>query len=269
MARLVTAALVGALLLAGCSTRSDLERMEETMIAEFRELNERQDSLAREVRELRSVVLDSLSAREGDALGMRGELSRRLGQLQEELGRVAALTGQNLETLERLRRQMAAGGGQGAAAGGAGDDAGAVGPDSAATGDSAAAGGGAAEQLYRTALEQFRRGSLGTARAGLGEFLSQHPDHDLAPDAQYYVAETYARADRPSEALEAYGRVVELFPGSRRAATALYKSGVLEVQRGNLEDARVYFSRVVKGYPESDEADLARDRLDDLSGDGG
>lgn len=229
------------------------------MIAEFRELNERQDSLAREVRELRRAVLDSLSARESAALGIRGELGRRLEQLREELGRVAALTGENQRTLARLREDVAAGRERAARGTGSGQPADSAGPGRT-TVDSAAAG--SATELYRTALEQFRRGAFGTARAGLREFLSEHPDHELAPDAQYYVAETYARTDQPRRALEAYSRVVELFPGSRRAATALYRSGVLEAERGNLEDARVYFSRVVEGYPDSGEAELARERLE-------
>lgn len=260
MTRLTIAALAGLVVLGACSTRSDLERVEETMIAEFRELNERQDSLAREVRELRSAVLDSLSAREGEALGVRGELGRRLDQLREQIGRVAELTGQNQRTMARLRQEIAG-------ARTAGDSASGTPPSS----DSAAAGGddggnggdgGSATQLYEAALEQFRRGAHSTARSGLREFLSEYPEHELAPDAQYYVAETYARSDQPREALEAYTRVVELYPGSRRAATALYKSGVLEAERGNLEDARVYFSRVVEGYPDSDEAELARERLE-------
>lgn len=256
MRRLATATLAGLLALGACSTRGDLERMEETMVAEFRELNERQDSLVREVRQLRQSVLDSLEAREGEALGDRGELGRRLDQLRDQLGRVAELTGQNQRTMALLREEIAAAGGSAGGEGGAGSP---DGDDGDRGGD---ASGGSPEQLYETALEQFRRGAHSTARSGLREFLSEFPDHELAPDAQYYVAETYARSDQPREALDAYGRVVELYPGSRRAATALYRSGVMEAERGNLEDARVYFSRVVEGYPDSDEADLARERLE-------
>ncbi|MFW6193009.1 MAG: tetratricopeptide repeat protein [Gemmatimonadota bacterium] len=299
MTRLTTAALAGLVVLGACSTRGDLERMEETMVAEFRELNERQDSLAREVRDLRLAVLDSLSAREDEALGARGELGRRLDQFRDQLGRIAELTGQNQRTMARLREEMAARAGGDTASGseanaddgeaddgeaddGEGDDGEAddgEGDDGEADdgegddgegddgeGDDGEGDDDSATRLYETALEQFRRGAHGTARSGLREFLSEHPDHDLAPDARYYVAETYARGDQPREAIEAYGRVVELHPGSRRAATALYKSGVLEAERGNLEDARVYFSRVVEGYPDSDEAELARERLE--GGDG-
>ena len=275
MTRGLLATLLGsALLLGGCSTRGDLETMEQTMIAEFRELNERQDSLVREIRELRSVMLDSLSTREGEALSVRGELGRRLQQLSEEIGRVAALSGQNQRMLADLRQRMTSASGAGGGGGGGerADTTSAEASDGGGSGgetDGDPASGGSATRLYEAALQQFRRGSYGTARSGLQEFLSQFPDHDLAPDAQYYVAESHARADSPGEALDAYSRVVELFPGSRRAATALYKSGLLERERGNLQDARVYFSRVVSGYPDSDEAELAREQLQELGGDGG
>lgn len=264
--------LLGVLLLGACSSRSDLQEMEQAMIAEFRELGVRQDSLQREIRRLRATLLDSLQAREGEAFANRGETSRRLERLEEQLGQVMALAGENQRLLSGLERRLtrtsppATGGGEPDTAT-APDTAG--GPPSGEEGG-APAEGGASEprQLYEASLQQFRRGSFQTARSGLEEFLSQFPDHDLAPDARFYVAESYAEADEPQQALEAYSRVVELFPNSRRAASALYKSGLLELEQGNFEDARVFFSRVVNGYPDSDEAGLARDQLQELDGGG-
>lgn len=263
--------LVSLLLLGGCTSKSDLQEMEQTMIAEFRELGVRQDSLEREVRRLRASLLDSLSAREGDALGERGELTRRLRGMEEQLGRVTALAGENQRLLARLERGLAEPGAGGAdlSAGGS-DTAGAVSPDTGEGDDAGGApsAGSGPRDLYEASLQQFRRGSFQTARSGLQEFLSSYPEHELAPDARFYVAESFAETGDPDRALEGYSRVVELFPNSRRAASALYKSGLLELERGNLEDARVYFSRVVNGYPNSDEAGLARDQLRRL-GEGG
>lgn len=247
------------------------------MVAEFREANLRQDSLAREVRDLRRVLLDSLSAREGEALSVRGELGRRVGAMRQELRRLEALVGQNQRILTRLQEHLeradaAAGGEEGAEEPVPGDtsDAGTAGdasPDGE-TGREATPGeaAGSPAELYGAALQQFRRGSYETARSGLEEFLAGHPDHELAPDAQYYVAESFARAGETEPALEAYARVLELFPDSRRAPAALFKSGRLELERGNLEEARSFFSRVVNGYPESDEASLARHQLQQLGG---
>lgn len=275
MRRLSSAGAVAALfLLAGCASTGALEETEQVLVAEMHELQEGQDSLRAEMVRMRRALVDSLEARRGRSLTGQGELSRRLDRLQEELGRIAALLGENQRQIGRLSEQIAAagsggGGATGNAAGGGPSDGSAAG-DTTAAADSAADGGEADPQgLYEASLQQFRRGAYGTARSGLQEFLSEFPDHELAPDAQYYVAESFAEADEPARALEAYGRVVELFPDSRRAASALYKSGRIELERGNTEDARVFFSRVVQGYPDSPEASLARDRLESLGGGGG
>ena len=131
-------------------------------------------------------------------------------------------------------------------------------------GDSPVSAGGEPQALYEAALRQFRRGSYETARAGLDQFLEQYPSHELAPDAQYFRAETFAESGEPDVALVEYARVLELYPNSRRAPTALYKSGLIELQRGNVDDARTVFQRVVQGYPDSDEVDLAERELSRL-----
>jgi TolA-binding protein len=86
----------------------------------------------------------------------------------------------------------------------------------------------------------------------------------LAPDAQFYLARTHEETDDPAAALAEYARVLELYPNSRRAPSALYASGRIEMDRGNTQDAIEFFSRVVRGYPNSDEAILAERRLSDL-----
>lgn len=271
--RLAVLAAPAAILLAGCAGRGDLEEMEQTLIAEFREVNARQDSLARELERLRTTLMEGLESREGEAFAGRGELLRRLEALEEQIGRVAALSGQNQQLLTRIaeeseRRGPGPSGGAGAVGPGPDTTAGAAGGGEDAETAGGMVGGDDPRALYQAALEQYRRGSYETARTGLEQFLSRHSDHELAPDAQFYVAESYAEAGEPRAALDAYGRVVELFPDSRRAASALYKSGLVELERGNVGDARVFFQRVVNGYPDSDEAALARSQLGQLEGGG-
>lgn len=253
------------LVLGACASSGALEQTERTLVDELREVRAGQDSLRAELERTRRLVLDSLEARQGRQLTGQGELGRRLDRMEQELGRIAALVGATQRQISQLGEQVVAGGAADAGGGPA-----PAGADTAASTPDTAAAEGDAEPgpLYEASLQQFRRGSYGTARSGLQEFLSRFPDHELAPDAQFYVAESWAQADEPAEALEAYGRVVELFPDSRRAASALYKSGRIELERGNTEDARIFFSRVVEGYPDSPEASLARDRLEGLGGGG-
>jgi len=256
------AALVAAsILLAGCASKSDLQDMEATMLAEMHALRARQDSLTASLDALRSTLLDTLGQRERASLTGRGELDRRFQDLQDQLAQVTALVGQNQRMLADLR-----GGGGGASAdttGAAGGPPPSAGGDETPTGQAPAesVGTGQAGDLYRTSMQQYRRGAYGTARSGLESFLKNYPNDQLAPDAQYYVGETYAQQGDADKALDAYARVLQLFPNSRRAPAALYKSGLLELQKGNVQDARTYFSRVVRGYPDSEEASLARGQL--------
>src|SRR5256885_3880308 len=55
--------------------------------------------------------------------------------------------------------------------------------------------------MYDLSLQQFRRGSLATARLGFREFLRVYPTHEHAPDALFYLGETWGgeSADRSEE----------------------------------------------------------------------
>jgi tol-pal system protein YbgF len=114
--------------------------------------------------------------------------------------------------------------------------------------------------MYDVSLQQFRRGSLATARLGFREFLRVFPTHERAADAWFYVGETLA-AEAPDSAAAVYESLVKAYPNSPRAPSALYKLGLLAEQRSDRPTARAYYQRVVAGYPRSDEANLARDKL--------
>ena len=111
--------------------------------------------------------------------------------------------------------------------------------------------------MYDLSLQQYRRGSLATARLGFREFLRVFPTHERAPDAMYYVAESFEQS-APDSAAAVYDQLVKTYPNSPRAPSALYKLGLLAEQRGDKAAARTYYSRVIAGYPRSPEADLAR-----------
>lgn len=245
-----------ALAAAGCATKSDVAELRTSLVSEIQADRSQRDSLIAEIRELRAVLLDSLNVQQRRDISGRVDLQRQIQDLNTNLAQLIALTGET-------QRQMARLSGAGEGAGGGAPAAG--GEPAAGGGEAAAGGGGDPQELYEAALRQFRRGSYGTARTALDEFLAQYPAHELAPDAQYFRAETFAEEGDAQAALREYARVLELFPNSRRAPTALYKSGLIELRRGNADDARTFFNRVVQGYPDSDEVELARRELDRLT----
>ncbi|HEX5520640.1 MAG TPA: tetratricopeptide repeat protein, partial [Longimicrobiaceae bacterium] len=85
-----------------------------------------------------------------------------------------------------------------------------------------------------------------------------------APEAQLFIGETYEKGNDAARALEAYGRVVELYPASAQAPTALLRAGQIEAARGNTATARKAFDQIVAAYPRSPEAAQARQQLQKL-----
>ena len=58
-----------------------------------------------------------------------------------------------------------------------------------------------------------------------------------------------------------YQLVAAKYPKSKAAPTALYKYALSLIAQKNTAPAKVALNRIVKDYPNSDEASLARDLL--------
>ncbi len=241
---------------AACASKKDVDRIREDLAS----VRARQDSIATSVAQLESSVSEALENQGELVVTVRGDLLRQLDDMERQLVEIQELLGQSQIVLSGLRdrmeqRQL--------------DRQTTVeqyaGPDS--VGEAAARGleegaGGEPRSLYSAAIEQFRRGAYETARTGFQEFLVAYPADELAPDAQYYLAETYREEGDAGRAIREYNRVVELYPNSSAAPTALYKAGLLQVDQGNIDTACEYFQRVMAGYPRSDESRLARDQAE-------
>src|SRR6266550_2940737 len=123
--------------------------------------------------------------------------------------------------------------------------------------------GPGAEQMYDLAYQQYRASRYGTARQAFREFLRMFPTHERAPDALYFIGESFA-GENADSAAAVYQQVVKTYPTSPRAPSALYKLGFLAEQRGDKAAARTYYARVIASYARSPEANLARDKLQRL-----
>jgi tol-pal system protein YbgF len=227
-------------LLGACATKRDLRDLR----AEVQTLQSSNQELLTDVQRQNAQALDSLSSQ---LLRMRGDFTAQNYQTEQLLVQLMELTGQSQTRLNELREQLRQRG--------------------EAMGNGAAAGPAAAgnpDEIFNAALASLRRGSFSTARAGFEEFLRSFPRDDRAPEAQFYIGESYFEARDLERAWAAYGRVLELYPASPRASTALYKAALISLQQGNRDRARVMFNQVVSAYPRSEEAPLARQQLQQM-----
>ena len=246
-----------------CASPGDVHRVE-SQVSLMRAESSRQDSaqgaqLAELIR-MQQRIMDSLGVTRLALGSLRGDVANDLYGVQQQLVQLQELTGQSQRRLSELHTQLEARGAQiGASGPGTGARAGAGPADS--TGRSA--GAASADQMYEASLQQLRRGSTSTARQGLGDLLRTYPTSPRAPDALYFIGQSFATEHADSAAYY-YGEVIKRYPDSPRAASALYNSGLLAERRKDTVTARDAYQRVVQSYGKSDEAALARDRLKSL-----
>jgi len=250
-------------LAAGCALKGDVRKVElqvEALRAERARAEAERAAQVDSLRALLVAVQQALPAQQAYLVQMRGDVRTDLVAVQQQLVQVQELTGQSQQRLSELRARIEERAQQpvppvdttGRPAGG--------GPPGGPSGNP---GGPGPDQMYDLSLQQFRRGSLGTARLGFREFLRLYPTHERAPDALFYLGETWG-GESADSAAAVYQQVVKTYPNSSRAPAALYKLGLLAEQRSDKAAARTYYARVIAGYPRSDEANLARDKLQRL-----
>ncbi|HEY9382020.1 MAG TPA: tetratricopeptide repeat protein [Gemmatimonadales bacterium] len=246
--------------LPGCATKGQV-RLLEGELRSMRIETARRDSVRASalaaIITLQQRILDSVAAGREALKTLDVRLQGDMTDLQRQLLQVQELTGQSQQRLTQLKAQIDTRAEQAEASG-------AVRP---APGDSAARTAAppapSADQMYRSARDQHGRGALATARMAYQELVKNYPADPRVPDALFYIGETFA-SEAPDSAVAYYGQVVARFRTSPRAPMALYRLGRLEEARRNPAAARGYYDRLIRDYPTSDDADLARDRLKTL-----
>lgn len=245
---------------AGCALRGDVRRVEQQVAALRTDAGVRDSVRKAQIDTLRALVAavqQALAAQQAYLVQMRGDTRTDLLAVQQQLVAVQELTGQSQQRLTELRGRLDAQARQPVPP--------LEGPNASGVpvGPSGNPAGPGPDQMYDLSLQQYRRGSLATARLGFREFLRVYPADQRAPDALFYVGETFA-PENPDSAAAVYQQLVKAYPNSLRAPASLYKLGLLAESRGNKPAAKNYYQRVVAGYPRSDEANLARDKLQRL-----
>lgn len=129
--------------------------------------------------------------------------------------------------------------------------------------------GGSPEAEYQAAFNLLKDGKYDEATTALRDFLSKNPQHELAPNAMYWLGEAhYVRRDYPA-ALAAFEGLLKDYPGNRKTPDALLKVGYCQAELKRTGPARTALARVIEEFPDSQAAAEAKARLDRLGNPGG
>jgi TolA-binding protein len=128
----------------------------------------------------------------------------------------------------------------------------------------ASSSGGApipASTLYSNAQRDKSGGKAELALQQFNDYLQYYGDTELAPEAQFQIAEIYYSQGDLDNAQKAYDAVLEKFPENSKTADALYMKGQTLVKTGRRTAGAAEFREVVRRFPRSDIAAKARAQL--------
>ena len=117
---------------------------------------------------------------------------------------------------------------------------------------------------YERVLGLFRDGDLDGARQGFVGFLDDYPNSNLAPNARFWLGESYFGKKDFQKAIDAYGKVEIDYPGSEKVPAAILKKGFAYLALKDKKRASSAFKQVVTLYPRTVEAGKASDKLTQL-----
>ncbi len=121
-----------------------------------------------------------------------------------------------------------------------------------------------AKKAYETAYQDFKDKKYRAAREKFEAFIKGHPRHELADNAQFWVAETYYAEKDFEGSILAYETLLKKYPNSKKTSGALLKQGLAFIEIGDKKTGKTILSRLVEKYPHSTEAGAARKKLAEL-----
>jgi len=121
-----------------------------------------------------------------------------------------------------------------------------------------------AGDLYKDAYETFHRGDFEGARRKFEAFLKQYPNTELSDNAQFWIGETYYLKKDFEKAILEYEKVIVKYPEGDKIPAALFKQALAFLELGEKTNAKSLLRRVIERYPNSEQAEIAKKRLETL-----
>ena len=120
------------------------------------------------------------------------------------------------------------------------------------------------EDIFSAAYADYAKGNYALAMEGFRDFLKKYPTSELADNAQFWIADSYyAQGDFESAAAQ-YDEVIQKYPKGDRVPAALLKRGLCLIELNRSADGAVLLQHLIQTYPSSEEASLAKQRLEEL-----
>lgn len=120
------------------------------------------------------------------------------------------------------------------------------------------------EDLYQEGVHLVLNGKPLEARNKLTEFLKNNSSDKLAPNALYWIGETYYSEKNFAQSILKFKEVSRRFPKANKVPDAMLKIGLAYGKLGDKENAAFYLRTLIDEYPKSDPAQIGKSRLKEI-----
>lgn len=118
--------------------------------------------------------------------------------------------------------------------------------------------------LYEQAKKALDEDKLKMARDLFNKLIVKYPGSDKVDNAQFWIGESYYRSKWYQKAILEYQKVIEDFPKGNKIAGAYLKQGLAFAELGEVENSRIVLKDLIKKFPKSGEALIAKKKIDKL-----
>jgi len=129
------------------------------------------------------------------------------------------------------------------------------------TNNSAAGDPANEEAAYGVAFEALKQKDYVESARLFRTFIDNFPQAQLAPNAWYWLGESYYVTQNYEIAQQSFEGLLSQFPDSGKVPDAMLKKGYCQAQLGQKDRARDTFNEVLRLYPMSDAARFAQSQL--------
>lgn len=117
---------------------------------------------------------------------------------------------------------------------------------------------------YLAAYDLVKAKRYDEALIAMKSFSEQYPSGGYTANAAYWTGELYLVKKQPAEAMASFEIVLQRFPNSSKAAASALKIGYALSELGRKQEAREKLNQVIKNYPDTAAAQLAKNKLESL-----
>lgn len=117
------------------------------------------------------------------------------------------------------------------------------------------------EKLFQIAMSDFNAGRYDIAINGFKDLFIQFPESQLAPEAEYWIAECYYAKRAYKQAERDYIAYVKKYPQGSKLCVALYKLGLAYEKQKKTKSTKMVWKKALQQCPDSPELQVIRAQM--------